>query len=176
MILELGDKKPQVAADVFVAPNAVIVGDVIVGSQSSVWYGAVIRGDSGHIKVGARTSVQDNVVIHVNRVHPTIIGDDVVIGHGAVVEGSRVGNGVLIGMNATVLTGSIVGEGCIIAAGAVVRENAVFEPGMLVAGVPAKVKGVVSAEMRHLVSLAPQRYIEYSEMNRAATLGSKLPG
>ncbi|MGB1250052.1 MAG: gamma carbonic anhydrase family protein [Candidatus Promineifilaceae bacterium] len=167
-IFSLGDKTPQISADAFIAPNATIVGDVIIESQANIWYGVVIRGDAGQIRVGARTSVQDNTVLHVNDKHDTLIGADVTIGHAAVLEGCVIGDGVLIGMNATVLDGAQVGAGALVAAGALVRENQTIPDGMIAAGVPAKVRGAVSAELAARLVEAPQKYQTYMQLHADA--------
>ena len=110
MLIELNGVRPKVAEGVYIAPTAVLIGDVTIGAGSSVWFGAVLRGDSGRIVIGERVSVQDNVVIHVNEHEDTIVEDDVLIGHAAVLEGCRIGREALIGMHATVLSGARVGE------------------------------------------------------------------
>jgi carbonic anhydrase/acetyltransferase-like protein (isoleucine patch superfamily) len=166
MIIEYKGKRPQIAANVYVAPTAVIIGDVVIGEGASVWFGAVIRGDSGPIRIGAGTNVQDNVVVHVNSRHATLIGDNVTIGHGAVLEGCTIGAGSLIGMNATVLDGAVVGEGAAVAAGALVREGQTIPPHTLAAGVPAKVRGLLSAEVQARLSAAPGEYRRYAQTYR----------
>ncbi len=154
---------PQIAPDVFIAPNATIIGDVAIGAGSSVWFGAVIRGDTGPIRIGEGVSVQDNVVIHVNERDDTIIEDEVTIGHGAVLEGCHVGRGSLIGMNATVLSGAKIGVGAIVAAGAVVRENFVVPTAVVVAGVPAKVRGELSTAVQDRLTHAADHYRAYAQ-------------
>lgn len=161
MIIEFKGKRPQIHPSAYIAPNATIIGDVVVEAEASVWFGAVIRGDSGQIKIGPRTSVQDNVVIHVNGRSNTIIEADVTIGHGVVVEGCHLHQGVLIGMNATVLSGAVVGSGSLVAAGAVVGENKIIPPNVLVAGVPAKVKRKLDEEAQKRIALAPEAYVAY---------------
>ena len=161
MIIELGGKRPFIAEDAYIAPTATIIGNVTIGSEASVWFGAVIRGDEGKIEIGARTSVQDNVVIHVNSRSDTVVGANVTIGHGAVLEGCTIGDGVLIGMNATVLSESKVEAGALIAAGAVVGEGQVIPAQMLAAGVPAKVKRPLSAETVARLQHAPEAYVKY---------------
>lgn len=168
-IIEFEGKKPQIAEDAFIAPNATIIGDVIIGSKASVWYGVVIRGDTGHIRVGARTSVQDNVVLHVNSYHDTIIGSDVTLGHAAVLEGCTIGDGALIGMSATVLDGAQVGADALIAAGTVVRENQKIPPKTVAAGVPARVRGKVTPPLAERIAIAPQKYQIYMQQHIAAT-------
>jgi len=163
MIIEYKGKRPQIAENVYIAPNAVVIGDVVLGEGSSVWFGAVIRGDSGAIRIGTGVSVQDNVVVHVNGRHDTVVEDDVTIGHAAVLEGCHIGRGTLIGMNATVLDGVIVGNGCVIAAGSVVREGTEVPDNMLVAGVPAKIKREVPLPMRDRLKFAPNAYRKYAK-------------
>ncbi|NJL96141.1 MAG: gamma carbonic anhydrase family protein, partial [Anaerolineae bacterium] len=126
MLLKFKGHHPQIAPDVFLAPTATVIGDVIVGARANLWFGAVLRGDLNQLRVGARSSVQDNCVLHTNTSAPTVVGDDVIIGHGAVLEGCTIAPGCLIGMNATVLSGAQLGPGCIVAAGAVVREGAII--------------------------------------------------
>lgn len=158
MIIEFNGKRPQIADNVFVAPTATVIGDVVIEEGASVWFGAVIRGDSGQIRVGAGTSVQDNAVLHVNGRFDTIIGANVVIGHAAVLEGCVIGDGVLIGMNATVLEGAKVGAQSAIAAGAVVREHADIPSGVMAAGVPAKVRAELSDDVKARIARAPGNY------------------
>ena len=170
MLIEYKGQRPQIAANAYIAPNATIIGDVTLGDSGSIWFGAVIRGDSGAIRLGDGVNVQDNVVIHVNNRHDTVVEDDVTIGHAAVLEGCHIGRGTLIGMNATILDGVIVGRGCIIAAGSVVREGTEIPDGMLVAGVPAKIKGAVSSAMIRRMEHAPQAYRKYGQTYRTASV------
>src|SRR5215217_6340435 len=137
-VLPFDGVMPRIAADVFLAPGSVVVGDVEIGPGASVWYNAVLRGDAAPVRVGARTNVQDGDVLHVDPDAPCVVGDDVTIGHRAIVHGTTVGNGVTIGMGAIVLSRSRVGERAIVAAGAVVAEGAEVRPGTLVMGVPAR--------------------------------------
>lgn len=161
MIVEFEGKRPIIAPTAFIAPTATIIGNVIIGDEASVWFGAVIRGDHGRIVVGARTSVQDNVVIHVNGRHDTIIDADVTIGHGVVLEGCHIRAGALLGMNATVLSGAVVEAGALVAAGAVVGENQTIPAGMLAAGVPARVKGSLSEAVQQRLKEASKSYVAY---------------
>ncbi len=138
--MEHQGKKPRVHSDAFIADTAVIIGDVEIGRDSSIWFGAVLRGDINRITVGERTSIQDNCVVHVDSDKPTFIGDDVTVGHGAILHGCTIGNAVLIGMGAVVLDGAVIGDGAVVAAGAVVRERMEIPPRTLVVGVPAKIK------------------------------------
>jgi len=158
LILEHMGMRPQIADDVYIAPTATIIGDVRIESGANIWFGAVLRGDIGRIIIGPRTSVQDNVVVHVNPRHDTIVGADVIIGHGVVIEGCDIGDGALLGMNATVLSGAMVGAGALIAAGAVVREGARIPANVLAAGVPARVKGPLDDEMRQRLANGVAHY------------------
>lgn len=166
-IVEYQGKKPQISDEAYIAPTAVVIGDVIIKEGANIWFGAVVRGDVGQIVIGPRVSVQDNSVVHVNRRHNTIVEADVVIGHAVVVEGCHIDQGALIGMNATVLSGSQVGAGAIIAAGSVVRENQVVPPGVLAAGVPVKVKGPVSEAAQEHAAQASGSYQRISKIYKA---------
>ncbi|MCA9897464.1 MAG: gamma carbonic anhydrase family protein [Anaerolineales bacterium] len=161
MIIEFKGKRPQIHPTAYIAPNATIIGDVVIEAEASVWFGAVVRGDHGRIQIGSRTSVQDNVVVHVNGRHNTIIESDVTIGHGVVIEGCHLHAGVLVGMNATVLSGAVVGAGSLVAAGAVVGENQQIPAGVLVAGVPARFKGELSEAAKQRLLEAPKAYVAY---------------
>lgn len=139
-IYALDDDEPQIDETAYVAPDAVVIGRVTIGPEASVWPGAVLRGDHGYISVGARTSVQDGTIVHCTARHPTIIGDDCVVGHNTHLEGCVIEPGCLIGSGSVTLNGAVVGRGSIVAAGAVVTEGFQVPPGSLVAGVPAAVK------------------------------------
>jgi carbonic anhydrase/acetyltransferase-like protein (isoleucine patch superfamily) len=123
----------------FVAENAAVIGQVTMGADCSVWFGAAIRGDSETITIGSRTNIQDNATIHNNEGHPVVIGDDVSIGHNAVVHGARLDDGVLVGMGAVVLDDAQIGRDSLIAAGAVVTKGSIIPPNSLVMGTPGKV-------------------------------------
>ncbi len=138
MIVTFQGKTPQLSTGAFVAETAALIGDVTVGPDSSVWFGAVIRGDCSPITVGRGTSIQDNAVLHTEKNHPLSIGDNVTIGHGAIIHCASVGSNTLIGMGAILLDGAISGDRCVIGAGAVVKENTVVPPGSMMVGVPAK--------------------------------------
>ncbi|MFN9422223.1 gamma carbonic anhydrase family protein [Gemmatimonas sp.] len=154
----------------FIHATAVVVGDVHLAPDSSVWPTAVIRGDVERIVIGARSNVQDGAVIHADPGTPTLVGDDVVIGHRAIVHGSVLEDGVLVGMGAILLNGVRVGSGSIIGAGAVVTENTVIPPGSLVLGVPAKVVRSLdeSARLRILDNAA--RDVELAQRHRSGDL------
>jgi carbonic anhydrase/acetyltransferase-like protein (isoleucine patch superfamily) len=131
--------KPPINNALFIAENAVVIGDVVLEEGVSVWYGAVIRADLNSIHIGRDSNVQDNVVIHVEKKHGTRIGRGVSIGHSAVVHGCTIEDNVIIGMGAVVLSGAVIGENSIVGAGAVVKENTTIPPRSLVVGIPAKV-------------------------------------
>jgi len=161
MIIEFKGKRPQIHPTAYIAPTATIIGDVVIEAEASVWFGAVLRGDHGRIHIGPRSNVQDNVVVHVNGRHNTIVEADVTIGHGVVIEGCHLHDGVLVGMNATVLSGAVVEAGSLIAAGAVVGENQHIPAGVLAAGVPAQVKGHLSEATQKRLVEAPKAYVAY---------------
>lgn len=168
LIAALGDRHPRVSAAAWIAPGAVIVGAVTIGERSSVYYSSVLRGDCHRITIGARTNLQDGVVVHVDDDFPTIVGDDVSVGHRAVLHGCHIGDGALVGMSATVMTGAVVGAGAMIAAGALVPPSKVIPPGVLAAGVPAKVvRDLTPDEKSHLVHNAAH-YLELTNQHRAA--------
>jgi carbonic anhydrase/acetyltransferase-like protein (isoleucine patch superfamily) len=139
-IYALGESVPVIDPTAFVHPDAVIIGAVRVGAQSSVWPGAVLRGDTGCIEVGARTSVQDGTVVHATNEHDTVVGDECVIGHLVHLEGCRIDSGALVGSSSVVLHRAVVHTGAIVAAGAVVLNDTDVPTGALAAGVPAKVR------------------------------------
>ena len=139
MIAPLGKKRPRIHPSAFVAPGAHVVGDVVLGKGASVWFGAVLRGDLAAIRVGDRTNVQDNAVLHVDRGQPCVVGRGVIIGHQATVHACRIGDGVLVGIGSRILSGAKIGAFSLIGAGAVVLENAVIPERSLVLGVPGKV-------------------------------------
>lgn len=165
-LLPHGDTSPKVAESAWVAPGAYVIGKVRIGEESSVWYGAVLRGDLDEVRIGARTSIQDNAVFHMDDGYPVTVGDDCVIGHAAVVHGCEIGDRCLIGMNATVLTGAKIGEASIVAAGALVPENKEFPPRSLIVGVPAKRVGEVREEQTKDIARGARSYVERAASHR----------
>ncbi len=141
-------RAPVVAASAFVADGARVIGDVTLGEHASVWYNAVLRAEAASIVVGARSNLQDGVVVHVDRGFPATIGQDVSVGHNAVVHGCTIEDGALVGMGSVVLNGAVIGAGSLVAGGAVVLEGTQVPPGSLVAGVPAKVRRALTDEER----------------------------
>ncbi|MDE0314466.1 MAG: gamma carbonic anhydrase family protein [Candidatus Poribacteria bacterium] len=140
MLIEYEGIKPNVHSSVFVAPGAMIIGDVSIGEESSVWFNCVLRGDLEPIRIGCRTNIQDGTVIHMDKEIPCLIGDDVTVGHGAILHSCAIDNEALIGMGAILLTGCQIGERAIVAAGTLVREGQEIPPGTVAMGVPAKVR------------------------------------
>ena len=141
-------KSPVLGRDVYIAKTAVVVGDVTLGDESSVWYGAVLRGDINRIEIGRGTNVQDNAVLHLSDDHPCILGDHVTVGHSANVHACTIGDRCLIGMGATVLDGSVIGEECLIGANALVTPGSRIPAGSMVLGSPAKVVRPLTSEER----------------------------
>src|SRR5687768_5795938 len=139
-IYALGDKVPNIHPDAFVHPDAVVIGDVTIGARSSIWPGAVLRGDEGAIRIGERTSIQDNCVLHTTLETPTVVGDDCVIGHIVHLEGCTIESGVLVGNGSIVLHRVIVRSGAIVAANAVVLDDTEVPAGAIAVGVPATIK------------------------------------
>jgi carbonic anhydrase/acetyltransferase-like protein (isoleucine patch superfamily) len=157
-LIELDGVAPRIAGDAFVAETAVLIGDVVVEPAASVWFGAVLRGDNSQIRVGAGSCVQDNCVIHCAKDLPTLIGENVTVGHMAMLEGCIIGDGALIGMGAIVLQRASVGVRSLIAAGAVVGEGAEIPPGVLAAGIPAVVKKELAGSSQRWVETAALEY------------------
>ena len=163
VILPVKDKSPTWGEDCFIAENATIVGDVVMGSGCSVWFNAVIRGDVHYIKIGDNTNIQDGAVIHATYLKaPTNIGNNVSIGHNALVHGCTLHDHTLVGMGAIVMDHAVVNEFVIIAAGAVVLENTICETGFLYAGVPAKKIKPLTEEQLAMLKQLPKNYIMYS--------------
>jgi carbonic anhydrase/acetyltransferase-like protein (isoleucine patch superfamily) len=156
---------PQIGENTFLADNATVIGDVIIGNNCSIWFNAVLRGDVNSIRIGNRVNIQDGSVIHtLYEKSVTEIGDDVSIGHNVVIHGAKIEDGALIGMGAIILDHAVIGEGSIIAAGAVVLSNTIVEPGSIYAGVPAKfVKKVDSEQSKEMNQKITRNYLMYSE-------------
>ncbi len=165
-LLPHGDAFPEVAPSAWVAPGAHVIGAVHLGEESSVWYGAVLRGDTEPIRVGARTNIQDGCVVHADPGYPAIVGEDCVVGHNAIVHGCVVENGCLIGMGATILNGARIGEGSIVAAGALVPENKEFPPRSLIVGVPAKRVKEVREGQTQDIAHGVRTYVERATSHR----------
>jgi carbonic anhydrase/acetyltransferase-like protein (isoleucine patch superfamily) len=163
LILSIKNKKPNWGANCFIAENCTIIGDVEMGDQCSVWFNAVVRGDVNSIRIGNKVNIQDGVVIHCTyQKASTEIGNNVSIGHNALVHGCTLKDNVLIGMGAIVMDKAVVEEFCIIAAGSVVLENTICESGYIYAGSPARKIKAVSEEQKQLLKQLPENYIMYS--------------
>ncbi|RYF84639.1 MAG: gamma carbonic anhydrase family protein [Chitinophagaceae bacterium] len=167
-ILHVENVYPQFGSNCFLAPNATIVGDVVMGDNCSVWFNAVVRGDVNSIRIGNKVNIQDGAVIHCTfKKTQAIIGDNVSIGHNAIVHGCIVADNVLIGMGAIVMDNAQIGSNSIIAAGAVVLEGTIVEPGSIYAGVPAKkVKEVSEAHISGEINRIAENYLRYSDWFR----------
>lgn len=167
-LLALHTAEPSIDDEAFVADGARIIGDVTLAAGSSVWYNAVLRGDSAGIRIGPQSNVQDNVSIHVDAGHPVVLGTKVSVGHNAVVHGCTIGDGSLIGMGAVVLSGAVIGSGCLVAGGAVVLGGSVIPDGSLVAGVPAKVRRALSDDERAGLIRNADAYLAHVETHSEA--------
>jgi len=157
---------PHIHDSVFVANNATIIGAVKIGENSSVWFGAVLRCDMGDIAIGRNCNIQDNAVIHVDFGFPTLIEDNVSVGHSAIIHGATVHSNCIIGMHSTILNGAVIGENCIVAAGAIVMEGQVIPPNSLVVGIPAKVKKQADEKILHMIRRNWEIYADFAKEYR----------
>lgn len=158
------DKAPVIHPTAYIAQGAVVMGDVEIGEQSSVWFNCVVRGDVNYIRIGRRTSIQDLSMCHVMRdQYPLIIGDDVTVAHHCCLHGCRIGDRVLIGMSAVILNGAVIGNDCIVAAGAVVGEGMTIAPRSFVAGIPARLKKDVGEREIALIKKYGNNYRMYGQ-------------
>ena len=161
----------QIHNTAFIAPGAIVRGNVILGEDTSVWYHAVIRGDRDFIAVGRGSNIQDNCVVHVDEGNPVVIGENVTVGHSAVLHGCRIGNNTLIGMGAIIMDGCVIGENCIVGAGALVTQNTVIPEHSLVVGSPARVKRQVTAEETEASLKNARLYVEEAAKAREESSG-----
>jgi carbonic anhydrase/acetyltransferase-like protein (isoleucine patch superfamily) len=177
VIIEFEGKRPRIHTSAFVAPTAVLIGDVTVGPEASIWFGAVLRGDDPEhgIVVGRRTSVQDNCVVHVGTWGPTVIGEDVTIGHGAKFECCAIGDRTVVGMNAVILQGATIGEECVLAANTVVLERAEIPARSVVAGVPGVVKKTLDGSAARWIEGGGGHYVALSRRYLADGIGRDEP-
>ena len=169
MEFELGGRRPKVHPDAYIAPTAVLIGDVEIGAGASVWFGAVLRGDESSIKVGEGANIQDNVVVHCAENLPTVIEKNASVGHSAQLEGCVVERGAVVGMGATMLQRSRLGAGSMLAAGAVLQEGMEVPPGHMAAGVPATVRKPLDGSSNNWVLTVAKHY-----QDRAAAYRAKL--
>jgi len=160
-------KHPQIAASAYIDPASVIIGDVVIGEDSSVWPLSVIRGDVNYIRIGARTNIQDGSVLHVMKgEYPLVLGDDITVGHAVTLHGCTIQSRCLVGMRATILNGVVIGEGSIIAAGTLLTERSIIPPRSLVIGSPGKVKRALTAIDQSTIDMYARRYVEYKNIYR----------
>ena len=163
-----GDIAPRIPESAFVAETALVIGDVELGESTSIWFGAVVRGDVNRIRIGARTNIQDQTVVHVTGgTHPTSVGDDVTVGHRVVLHGCTVKDRCLIGIGAIVMDGAVVGPDAMVGAGALVPPGMVVPPGTLVVGSPARVKRELTPEEVAYFRKSAQSYASYAARYRA---------
>lgn len=164
MLLKYQNTRPTIGKNVMIAEGAKVIGDVTLGDYSSVWFNAVVRGDVNYIKIGARSNIQDNSVLHVTTdVAPLNIGNDVTVGHNAILHGCTIEDTCLIGSGVIIWDGAQIGEGSIIGAGAVVTSNTKIPPRSLVLGLPAKIKGEISDEKFESIKRSAKNYVKYSQ-------------
>jgi carbonic anhydrase/acetyltransferase-like protein (isoleucine patch superfamily) len=175
LILPFGMHRPRIGRGVFLAPNATIIGDVDLDDEASVWFGAVIRGDIGRIRIGARTNIQDLACVHLTSgVSTTVVGSDVTVGHGAILHGCIVGDRCLIGMGSVLLDNAKIGPDSLVAAGSVVAPRTVFPPRSLIRGSPARLVREVTAEEAAMGIDGARHYVENARQFRA--ICGDLPG
>ena len=168
MIRAYKEMRPRLGVRAWVDASAQVIGDVELGDDASVWMNTVVRGDVNRIRVGARTNLQDGCVLHVTRQHPTVLAEDVTVGHSVTLHGCTVGRLCLVGIGAVVLTGAVVGEESIVAAGALVPEGMVVPPRSVAMGVPARVRRAVTEEERAGLRGYAERYVRYKDEYRSA--------
>ena len=165
MIKNFQNKQPQLGEDVYVSENAMVIGDVTLGDEVNIWFGAVLRGDMHYIKIGNRTNIQDNSVVHVTTgVSPTNIGNGVTVGHGAIIHGCTIEDDCLIGMGAILMDDAVIGAGSLIGAGALVPPNMKIPKNSLVVGSPGKVIRQITEVEREMILERPQEYIDLASI------------
>jgi carbonic anhydrase/acetyltransferase-like protein (isoleucine patch superfamily) len=174
LVRNLDGKMPKIASSAYVDPQAVVIGDVTIGEHSSIWPCAVARGDCNWIRIGARTSIQDGSVLHVEQEkHPLIVGDNVTVGHNVILHGCTVESDCLIGMGSIILNGAKIGRGSVIAAGTVIAEGAEVPPGSVFMGVPGKFRREVTDAERARISAGAQHYVDYKNQYKKDAAASK---
>jgi carbonic anhydrase/acetyltransferase-like protein (isoleucine patch superfamily) len=164
----------QIDASVFIAPGAVVLGDVVIGAGSSIWFNDVVRGDTETIRIGRGSNIQDLCVLHADAGVPCNIGDSVTLGHGAIVHGATIEDDCLIGMRAVVLNGAVIGTGSLIAVGAVITEGTRIPPGSVVMGVPGKIVRQVTEKDRERIAHAARHYVDASRQYHRSGLPDAL--
>ncbi|MCC7275425.1 MAG: gamma carbonic anhydrase family protein [Alphaproteobacteria bacterium] len=173
ILIPFRGKYPRVAPDAFVAPTAVLIGDVEVGPEAGIWFGCVLRADTNTIRIGARSNIQDGTIIHVNpgEAWATVIGEDVTVGHLCLIHAARLESGAFVGMKAAVIDGAVVEGGAMVAAGALVTPNKRVPSGELWAGSPAAFKRKISPEDARGFATTSVRYVEFARQYRAEGIG-----
>lgn len=173
MIRRYKNIRPQVAPSAWIAKTADVIGKVTIAADASVWFGVAIRGDINEIRIGERTNIQDNAVLHVDSKNPCVLGEDVTVGHGAIVHGATIGNRVLVGMGAIVLSGAVIEDDVVIGAGALVAPGKQIPSGSLVIGNPGRVSRALNEKELAQLTLTAQNYVEhareYAQMEQEAT-------
>ncbi|HXI22001.1 MAG TPA: gamma carbonic anhydrase family protein [Gemmatimonadales bacterium] len=159
--------RPEIHPSAYIAPSALVMGDVALGEESSVWYGAVLRGDMAPIRIGTRTCLQDGTIVHVDEGVPCTVGDRVGVGHRVILHGCTVGDDCLIGMGSILLNGAVVGRGSLVAAGALLTEGTRVPPGSVVMGMPGKVVRQVDAELADRIDKTWRHYVDQARRHRA---------
>lgn len=160
IIIPINGRRPVIAKSAFVAENAVLIGDVEVGEDASIWFGATLRGDFGPIRIGAKSNIQDHVIVHSEGDYSTLVDESVTVGHGAILHGCTIGTGALIGMGAILLSGARIGSGSMIAAGSVVLERFEVPSGVLAAGNPATIKKQLEGRASQWLDGAAESYVD----------------
>ena len=173
VVLSFGTVSPRISKDCFVAENATLVGDIIVDSESSIWFNVSIRAERGPVKIGRRSNIQDNCVVHLDAGGECIIGDGVSVGHSAVIHGAVVGENSLVGMGAILLNGAKIGRNCVVGAGSLVIQNAEFPEGSLILGTPASVKRKLTQEEIRAVT---ENAASYNELRKEYLAISRKSG
>jgi len=168
MLIAYQNTTPRIHPSAFIAEGAMIIGDVAIGEKSSVWFNCVLRGDVDRIEIGARSNIQDGAVVHMDKNFPAIIGDDVTIGHGAIIHGCTIGDDAMISMGAIILTGAKIGAGAIVGAGAVVREGQEISAKSLAIGIPAQIRRDVTAEELERMRLGKNDYVLRGQLMKEA--------
>lgn len=166
-IYELDGLAPRIADSAWVADSAQVVGDVVLADDASVWFGAVIRGDSDSIRIGQRTNIQDASVLHADAGMPLTLGDDVTVGHQVMLHGCTIGDGSLIGIGSVVLNGARIGKGCLVGAGSLVTEGKEFPDGSMIMGSPAKLVRQLTPEQLEGLRQSARHYVENARRFRA---------
>lgn len=172
-IYELEGTAPQISDSAWVADSARVIGDVVLADDASVWFGVVIRGDNETIRIGRRTNIQDNSVLHSDTGMPLTLGDDVTVGHQVMLHGCTIGDGSLIGIGAVVLNGAKIGKGCLVGAGSLVTEGKEFPDGSMILGSPAKVVRQLAPEQLEGLRLSAEHYVSNARRFRVGL--KKLP-